>query len=360
MLVELTVNWAYASTPVDPFPTRVYWRLKGSTNYSLQNVANGTTTTITTINNTSSTLSTACDLEYEGYVIPECYIDDPTNCDPYLADGITVNPACPTTNRSYWTATIDATDLQACRGVEVSCESCGVYAIHAVDPELMFAQTYTIDGFPIIEISDEGTGTGFSAIARLDAYDDFTCQIIKDCWTITQGNSYTTTPTIKIAASDDGIEIPMIVTMACNDFTYEDCKSGTQLSGQVLLGESRTVCMPEFKYSSFTPTADNSVFEKSLNGCCTGNGKKYTLTFTSPDPVAYPTVDYTYLGAVVNGSAQTENTLYHGVPYTTSNCIVIGSIKAFTPSPEVACQTESEINIWLFNNHVLITPGADC
>lgn len=360
MLVELTVSWAYTTTPPNPFPVRVYWRLKGTTSYSLQNVANGTTTTITTINNSAATLDTPCDLEYEGYVIPECFVGTATDCDPYLSDGITPNPACTTSDRSYWNDTVDATNEQTCRGVTVSCESCGVYAIHAVDPELMFAQTYTIDGFPIIEISDEGTGIGFSAIARLDAYDDFTCQIIKDCWTITQGSGYTTTPTIKIAASDDGIEIPMIVTMACNDFDYEDCKSGEQTSGQVLLGESKTVCMQEFKYSSFTPTADNSVFEKSLAGCCSGNGEKFTLTFTSPDPVAFPSVVYTYLGATPGGGAQVEATLYHGVPVVVSNCTVIGSLTAYTPSPEVACQTDTETNIWLFNNHVAISSITSC
>ena len=360
MLVELTVNWTYLTTPVVPFPAIVYWRLKGGTSYSNVNVADGTTATITTINDSSTTLNTTCILEYEGYVIPLCFVGDATDCNPFLSDGVTLNPACSTSNRSYWDATVDATNNQSCRGVEVSCTKSGVYAIHAVDPDLMFQQTYLngVDGVPNVIITNQGIGNGFSAIAF--DYDAFTGYILQDCWIVTQGQNYNSTPTITLSPSDTGEVIVMEVTMACNDFTYKDCKSGTQTSGQVLLGESRTVCMPNFEYSGFTPTATNSVFEKSLGGCCTGNGKKYTLTFTSPDPAAYPKVDYTYVTANTLGTAQTSATLFHGVPYTTSNCIVIGSFAAITPSPEIPCQTDSETNAWLFNNHVLISNPVDC
>lgn len=359
MLVELTVSWDYTTTPPNPFPARVYWRLKGATSYSIQNVANGTTTTITTINDSAATLNTPCDLEYEGYVIPECFVGTATDCNPYLSDGITPNPACTTSDRSYWNDTVDATNEQACRGVTVSCESSGVYAIHAVNQTQFFAQQWAAPG-PVVLVSGGAPGAGFSAIPAPGAYNSTTGFMVKDCWTVTQGNGYTTAPTVILSRSNAGVDVAMEVTMACNDFTYQDCKSGTQTSGQILLGESRVVCMPNFEYSGFTPTATNSVFEKSLGGCCTGNGKRYTLTFTSPNPALYSMVDYAYTGASTMGSAQTVQTIYHGVPYTTSNCIVIDSFAAFTPSPEVTCETDSETNAWLFNNYVVITPGVDC
>lgn len=359
MLVELTVNWAYTTTPASPFPSRVYWRLKGATSYSLQNVANGTTTTITTITNSQDTLDTPCTLEYEGYVIPECFINDPTNCDPYLADGVTVNSACPTTNRSYWTATIDATTNQTCRGVEVNCVKSGVYAIHAADQDALFTEVWANPG-PTVLATGGAPGTGFAAIPAPGAYNSTTGRMEKDCWVITQGNNYPSAPTVTLSRSNGGVDISMIVTMACNDFDYNDCKSGAQTSGQVLLGESKIVCMPFEDYSTFVPSAVNSIFEKSLGGCCSGNGERFTLTFTSPDPAAYPSVVYTYLGATPGGGAQTESTLLHGVPQVVSNCTVIGSLTAYTPSPEVACQTDSETNIWLFNNHVVISNITSC
>ena len=366
MLVELTVNWAYASTPVVPFPARIYWRLKGNTSYSIQDVGDGTTTTITTINDSSTTLTTACSLEYEGYVIPLCFVDTATDCAPFLYDRDTglesPNPSCPTTDRSYWDATIDATNNQSCRGVTVSCTKSGVYAIHAVDPDLMSAQTYTNDGFPTIVATGGGSGFGFGAMINASAYDDVNCVITKDCWIVTQGSNYNTPPTVKIAASDDGIEIPMIVTMACNDFLYSGCKvaQGTLKSGEILLGESKVVCMTNEEYDKFTPSATNSVFEDSLGGCCTGNGKKYTLTFTSPNPVLYPTVYYTYTVATTSDQGQSVEPLYHGVPYQTSNCCVDGSVTAYGITPNVACSTDFETNIWLFNNHVTVVPFADC
>lgn len=359
MLVELTVNWAYTTTPASPFPSRVYWRLKGATSYSLQSVADGTTTTITTITNSQDTLDTPCILEYEGYVIPECFVGTATDCNPYLADGVTVNSACPTTNRSYWTATINATTNQSCRGVEVNCVKSGVYAIHAADQDALFTEVWANPG-PTVSATGGAPGSGFGAVPAPGAYNSTTGRMEKDCWVITQGNNYPSAPTVTLSRSNGGVDISMIVTMACNDFTYTDCKSGAQTSGQVLLGESKTVCMPFDDYSTFVPSAVNSIFEKSLGGCCSGNGQRFTFLFTSPDPVAYPSVVFSYLTSSPGGGAQTEAMLNHGVPYTPTNCIGLGSISAYTPDTVIACKTDTQTNIWLFNNHVLITPGAVC
>lgn len=364
MNVELTINWTFLTTPPTPFAMTVFWRVKGSTSaYTPVNVANGEggTVTITTISNTTDTINTACTLEYEGYIIPDCFIGGATDCNPYLADLVSPNPACPTTNRDYWEASINATDQQNCRGVEVTCTESGVISVHLEDPSALETNTWLLapGGIPDLVLP---VGCSFYAIPN--SYNSVTGYITDDCWIIdTPGDNVSVPPVVTLIESDQGNILPLVLTLGCNSFLYSTCTTNNKQSGNILVGESRILCLNAKFYDDglFEPIADNSVFEHSLSGCCTGNGRKYVLTFNNPDPANFSTVTFVYsiAGSTAQGEQYTHS-LTDGVPYTTT-CTVEGSIAAaYISSGTLLCETDYATNAWLFDNYVTIVPSDPC
>ena len=363
MNVELTINWTFLTTPPTPFAMTVFWRVKGSTSaYTPVNVANGEggTVTITTISNTTDTINTACTLEYEGYIIPDCFIGGATDCNRYLPDGITLNSACPVSDRDYWEATIDATDEQSCRGVEVNCIRSGALTAHLVDPSALETNTWLDAGYPDIIVTDENTGSGFYAYPN--TYNAGTGEISGDCWVVDPGSNYTTAPTAFLVTSDQGNDLELVVTMGCNNFTYTNCRTNIKPSGNIMLGDSRTLCINAQFYvdEPFDPVADDSVFEHSLLGCCTGNGRSYTLTFNTPDALLYSTVTFAYnIANTTEQGQQYTHVLNNTTPFTTV-CIVEGSIVAAYLTGGLACQADNITNAWLFDEYVTIVDNGPC
>lgn len=362
MNVELTINWQFLSTPPALYAVTVFWRIKGSTAaYTSTSVANGESGTIniTTIANSGDTINTACILEYEGYIIPNCFIGTATDCNPFLPDLVSPNPACTLSNRDYWEASVDATDKQSCRGVEVTCVKSGVISVHLVDPSQLLTNTWlnAPGGIPDLVLP---VGTSFYATPN--NYNSVTGKIIGDCWIInTPGSNVTIPPVVTLIESDQGNILPLVITLGCNNFNYSNCASTFTTSGNILVGETRTVCIDEKAIASFEPEADNSEFSHTLLGCCTGNGRTYTLTFNNPDVANYSTV--TFLYGIANNTAQGAqftHPLTDGIPYTTT-CIVQDSIAAaYITAGTLLCETDFTTNIWLFENYVTIVDNGPC
>ena len=361
MIVELTLNWTFLATPPSPYAMTAFWRVKGSTSpYTSSSISNGQdgTINIVTISNSTDTIITACTLEYEGYIIPDCFIGGATDCNPFLTDGVTPNPACTVTDREYWEATVDAIDQQSCRGVEVTCTGSGALSVHLLDPTQLDTNTWA--SFPDIIVTDENTGSAFYAYPN--SYNPGTGEINGDCWTFDPGNNYSYAPTAFLVTSDQGKDLELVVTMGCNNFTYFNCLTNAKPSGNILLGETRTLCVNAKFYvdEPFNPVADDSVFTHALSGCCTGNGHKYTLTFNSPDALLYSTVTFAYnIANTTEQGQQYTHTLNNTTPFTTV-CIAEGSIVAAFLTGGVVCQTDNSTNAWLFDDYVTIVDNGPC
>jgi len=364
MLVSLTVNWAYATTPPSPFPVTVYWREKGSTGaYNLQPVATGTSITITTISNASDTLNSACTLEYEGYVIPNCFIDGATDCFAFLDDLVSPNLDCPDGQRSRWSASVPALSYQACRGVKVTCESSGVLSAHILDPNgTLKNATWDLNGgfYPDTVVTNQNTGGGFDAVVTVNPVAGAITN--PQCLTVTSGSGYTTAPIANLAPSQQGYVYQLELTMGCREFTYQDCQTNGQDSGHILLNDFRTICLPADEFDGFDPQATNAVFSKEQIGCCSGNGRYYKLTFSNPDPTWYSNVTFAY--ALPNSTNPGEQwsqvrSLSNSVPFEV--CAVEGSLVSYGPEPGgLVCKTDYQTNAFLFENHVLIEDLGPC
>ena len=364
MLIELQLNWTFLTTPSNPQAVTAYWRVAGSTGaYTPSSISNGQdgSMTITTLNDTSSTITTACTLQYEGYIIPDCFIGTATDCSPFLYshDGLeSPNPACTYTDRIYWTASIDATDKQGCRGVSVSCTKSGVLSARISNPANMKLATW--DDVPNIIVTDSNTGSGFNAIPHFMVGPGGIINLTENCFTVTPGSLYSYAPTAVLETSNEGYIFALELTMGCQTFTYSNCKSAPKNSGNILLGDSNVICMLDSAYDAFAPVASSSTFEKSKLGCCTGNGRKYRLTWSNPSPSLYPGVTIAFsLANTTNPGDQQFYTITNSTPYVITCCAEDSIVAYRSPTGNITCSTDRETNAWLFD-HLLIEDLGPC
>ena len=347
MIVELNLDWTYPTTPTSPYPVTIYWKRVGLTSYSTFNMNDASvgTATITTVLTYTDYITTDCNLEYEGYIIPNCFIGSLTDCDP---DG----PSCPSSNRVYWTATVDATEHQACRSISATCDEGGVIGLN-IDPATLSAQTYTLE--PTLNITG-GDGVGFTATLT---YDSGTQKVTG--FTITNpGSGYTTLPTVEISPSDTPVTLELDVVVGCDTFEYTCCADGDSYVGFVNVGESVQFCVKpaETTLDPFVPGVANTIGDYSfiVEGCCTGGSgtTRYQLTFTSPNSTLYPFLDVYY--SEPGGKACVEGIrLLNGISATV--CAITGTLTAASASVTIPSSDLGDNN-WLFSNYLTATVVA--
>jgi hypothetical protein len=152
MIIELQVNWTFATPPSTPpsYPVDIYWRIVGDSFYEMQTITTGEsgTATITILNSTSNTISDRekpCIWEIEGYVVPSCAL----NAIEQRVD-FTTSPA------------LDLTDDMQCRGITAECKAGGIIGI-IPDQDLSLLFNTDLLNFPITIDTASFAGSGDSA-----------------------------------------------------------------------------------------------------------------------------------------------------------------------------------------------------
>lgn len=137
MLIELQVNWTFATPPATtPYPVDIYWKIVGDSFYTNLTITNGEsgTANITVLNSTTNTISDReypCIMDIEGYVVPSC-------ANNALEERL-----------PFTTATsLDLTDDMQCRGITAICKAGGVIGI-IPDPDLSLVFNTDTITYPI-------------------------------------------------------------------------------------------------------------------------------------------------------------------------------------------------------------------
>lgn len=338
MIVEIELNWTFESTPSTPFPVTIYWRNVGDTVYNTLNLYDGSagTATVTTISTSTDGIDEGCTLDYEGYIIPDCFKGTLVDCDPDI---------CGDSKRVYWTSTADATSVQNCRGVVATCEDGGVIGL-GIDPVTLAAQSYTLA--PTINITGgDGTGLDIDVIYN-SGTSKVTGFVIND-----PGSGYTVAPTVEISASNASVVLELDVIIGCGSFDYGSCGGGDNYSGYAQVGEHVQICVIAAESIPFTPSsvADIGTWSFDEAGCCSATGStKQEITFNTPSLALYPTV-YSYYSMLGTPTNSISLNLADGVPVQ-----VCGIVNSFTPSPVPFPDTTDDFtNVWLFYTYVSFT-----
>jgi hypothetical protein len=139
MLIELNVDYTLAAAPPPSFQLFFYWREVGASTYTLQTLNNpgsSGTATITIINNSNGVITdpnTACSLEYEGYMIPSCFVGTPSE----ESEKVDFTFSVPITS---------LTDYMECRGIDATCTTGAIVGFKVLnDPDTYDVSQIHID-----------------------------------------------------------------------------------------------------------------------------------------------------------------------------------------------------------------------